>query len=190
MRPLFEVSLLAVTWIIGWLLLWRVPRLPPASSAAPGRRVSVAVPARNEAGRLPGLLAALAVQTRPADEVLVVDDDSEDDTRAVAAAAGADIIAAPPLPDGWTGKTWACWNGAQRATGDVLVFLDADTEPGPDLLARLLDALDHRPGLLSVMPYHRMQRQYERLAAFFSAISLMGIGAASARTGNVQAASR
>jgi 4,4'-diaponeurosporenoate glycosyltransferase len=107
-RPLFEVSLLAVTWIIGWLLLWRVPRLPPASSAAPGGRVSVVVTARNEAGRLPGLLAALAVQTRPADEVLVVDDDSEDETRAVAAAGGADVIAAPPLPDGWTGKTWAC----------------------------------------------------------------------------------
>jgi 4,4'-diaponeurosporenoate glycosyltransferase len=180
-RPLLEVSLLAVTWIIGWLLLWRVPRLPPASSTAPARRVSVVVPARNEAGRLPGLLAALAVQTRPADEVLVVDDDSEDDTSAVAAAGGADVLAAPPLPDGWTGKTWACWTGAQHATGDVLVFLDADTEPEPDLLARLLDALTHRPGLLSVMPYHRMRRQYERLSAFFSVISLMGVGAASAR---------
>jgi len=139
-RPLFEVSLLAVPWIIGWLLLWRVPRLPSASSATPDRRVSVVVPARNEAGRLPGLLTALAIQTRPVDEVLVVDDDSEDDTSAVAAAGGADVIAAPPLPVGWTGKTWACWTGAQRATGDVLVFLDADTEPEPDLLARLLDA--------------------------------------------------
>jgi 4,4'-diaponeurosporenoate glycosyltransferase len=181
-RPLFEVSLLAVTWIIGWLLLWRVPRLPPASSATPGRQVSVVVPARNEAGRLPGLLGTLAVQTRPADEVLVVDDHSEDDTSAVAAASsGADVIAAPRLPDGWTGKTWACWTGARRATGNVLVFLDADTEPEPDLLARLLDALAHRPGLLSVMPYHRMRRPYERLSAFFSVISLMGIGAASAR---------
>jgi 4,4'-diaponeurosporenoate glycosyltransferase len=63
----------------------------------------------------------------------------------------------------------------------VLVFLDADTTPEPDLLARLVDALDRRRGLLSVMPYHRMQRQYERLSAFFSVISLMGVGAASAR---------
>ena len=43
------------------------------------------------------------------------------------------------------------------------MFLDADTEPEPDLLARLVEALAHRPGLLSVMPYHRMLRQYERL---------------------------
>ena len=177
----FEVALLAVTWVIGWLLCWRLPRLPAASGSTPVRRVSVIVPARNEAARLPGLLAALARQTRPAGEVLVVDDDSGDATAAVAAAAGADVVAAPPLPDGWTGKTWACWTGAQRASGDVLVFLDADTEPEPDLLARLVDAIDRRRGLLSVMPYHRMRRQYERLSAFFSVISLMGIGAASAR---------
>lgn len=181
MRPLFEGLLLAVTWVIGWVLLWRVPRLPAASSRAPGRRVSIVIPARNEAHRLPGLLAALGAQTRPADEVLVVDDHSDDDTAVIADAAGVDVVAAPPLPDGWTGKTWACWTGAQRTTGDVLVFLDADTEPEPDLIGRLLDALDHRDGLLSVMPYHRMQRQYERLSAFFSVISLMGVGAASAR---------
>ena len=66
------------------------------------------VPARNEAGRLPGLLAALGAQTRPADEVLVVDDHSDDDTAAVADTAGVAVAAAPPLPDGWTGKTWAC----------------------------------------------------------------------------------
>jgi hypothetical protein len=180
-RPLFEGLLLAVTWVIGWVLLWRVPRLPAASSRAPGRRVSIVIPARNEAHRLPGLLAALGAQTRPADEVLVVDDHSDDDTAVIADAAGVDVVAAPPLPDGWTGKTWACWTGAQRTTGDVLVFLDADTEPEPDLIGRLLDALDHRDGLLSVMPYHRMQRQYERLSAFFSVISLMGVGAASAR---------
>ena len=181
MRPLFEGLLLAVTWVIGWVLLWRVPRLPAAATDAPDRRVSVVIPARKEAGRLPSLLAALGAQTRPADEVLVVDDDSDDDTAAVADAAGVDVVAAPPLPDGWTGKTWACWNGAQRTTGDVLVFLDADTEPEPDLMGRLLEALDRRAGLLSVMPYHRMQRQYERLSAFFSVISLMGVGAASAR---------
>jgi len=174
-RPSFEALLLGVTWVIGWLLCWRVPHLPAPGSASPGRRVSVIVPARNEAARLPALLAALSAQTRPADEVIVVDDHSEDATAALAAAAGTHVVAAPQLPKGWTGKTWAC------STGDVLVFLDADTEPGADLVARLLAALEDGRGLVSVMPYHRMQRQYERLSAFFSVISLMGIGAASAR---------
>src|SRR5262252_7260573 len=71
-RSAFEVGLLAVTWAIGWLLCWRLPRLSPVADAAPTRRVSVIVPARNEAARLPGLLAALASQTHPAEEVLVV----------------------------------------------------------------------------------------------------------------------
>lgn len=146
--------------------------------------MSVVIPARNEATRLPRLLAALSRQVRPADEVVVVDDDSVDDTAAIAAGGGAHVIAAPPLPDGWTGKTWACWTGAGHTTGDVLVFLDADTEPAPDLLARLVETVERagdRPGVVSVMPYHRMERQYERLSAFFRVISVMGVGAASAR---------
>ena len=181
MRPSFEALLLGVTWVIGWLLCWRVPHLPARGGSFPDRRVSVIVPARNEAGRLPELLEALSAQNRPADEVIVVDDHSEDATAALAAAGGTHVVAAPRLPEGWTGKTWACWTGAELATGDVLVFLDADTEPGADLVARLLAALEEERGLVSVMPYHRMQRQYERLSAFFSVISLMGIGAASAR---------
>jgi 4,4'-diaponeurosporenoate glycosyltransferase len=181
----FEAVLLAVAWVIGWALCWRLPRLPAAvATAATPARVSVIIPARNEAERIPRLLAALANQVRRADEVLVVDDDSDDDTAAIADAGGALVVAAPPLPDGWTGKTWACWTGTQHATGDVLVFLDADTEPAPELLERLLAAVEHggaHPGLVSVMPYHRMERQYERLSAFFSVISVIGVGAASAR---------
>jgi len=194
----FEALLLAVTWAIGWLLCWRLPQLPAARHTSRHARVSVVIPARNEAARLPKVLAALATQTRPADEVLVVDDDSDDETASVAAAGGAQVVAAPALPDGWTGKAWACWTGAAHATGDALVFLDADTEPSPDLLVRLEAALERGgdksdlhptgtrgsgggPGLVSVMPYHCMERQYERLSAFFSVISLMGVGAASAR---------
>src|SRR4029450_12623734 len=99
------------------------------------RRVSVVVPARNEVVRLPRLLTALAAQTRPAEEVLVVDDDSDDDTAAVATPAGVDVIRAPSLPDGWTGKTWACWTGAQQAGGDVLVVLGGGTGPEPRRVA-------------------------------------------------------
>lgn len=166
--------------MIGWLLFFRFPSLPTAGPVRE-RRVSVVIPARDEAVALPHLLAALDRQTVPADEVVVVDDHSDDDTGAVAFTAGAQVLPAPPLPEGWTGKSSACWYGAHQTTGDVLVFLDADTEPAPDLLARLVAELERGGGLVSVAPYHRMTRAYERLSALFHVIAVMGIGAASAR---------
>ncbi len=183
--------LVAVWWVVGWTLCFRVPRLPApgASPAAPGSPdsprpgVSVVVPARDEAHALPTLLRGLARQTRPPLEVLVVDDDSTDGTAAVAVAGGARVIDAVPLPDGWTGKAWACDRGAAAAAGAVLVFLDADTDPGPDLLARVERERARAGGLVSVQPYHRMRRPYERLSAFFNLIAVMGTGIASARPG-------
>ncbi|HUF85209.1 MAG TPA: glycosyltransferase family 2 protein [Acidimicrobiia bacterium] len=182
MTPDLWTALLAVTWVIGWLLFFRLPSLPAAGPARE-RRVSVVIPARDEAAALPHLLAALDRQTTPAAEVVVVDDHSADDTGAVAFTAGAQVLPSPPLPEGWTGKASACWYGAHQTTGDVLVFLDADTEPAPGLLVRLVAELERRRGLVSVAPYHRMARAYERLSALFHAIAVMGIGAASARPG-------
>jgi 4,4'-diaponeurosporenoate glycosyltransferase len=112
------LSTVVTGWLAGWWLFRRVPGLPrsgPEEAAA--KTVSVVIPARDEAASLPGLLASLAAQTRPPDETIVVDDHSRDDTAAAAAAAGATVLAAPALPPGWTGKAWACWTGARRATG-------------------------------------------------------------------------
>jgi 4,4'-diaponeurosporenoate glycosyltransferase len=173
--------LLALAWLVGWCLFFRLPRLPASSAPPPHHRVAVVIPARDEERSLPDLLDSLAAQTRPADELVVVDDASSDATAQVAAAGGATVIDAPVLPPGWTGKSWACWTGAQATTGEVLVFLDADTRPGSDLLERLVAAVDTRRGLVSVLPYHRMHRVYERLSAIFSAVSVMGVGAASVR---------
>jgi 4,4'-diaponeurosporenoate glycosyltransferase len=177
----WTAALLVGAWVVGWVLLWRLPRLPADGAPARDARLSVVVPARNEAENLPRLLRALELQSRCPEELVVVDDHSVDATAAVASAGGARVLAAPPLPRGWTGKSWACWTGANATSGDVLVFLDADTEPAPDLLERLGAEVDRRGGLVSVMPYHRMEREYERLSALFSVVSLMGIGAASVR---------
>jgi len=101
-------------------------------------RVSVLIPARNEALTLPQLLAALADQSLQPLEVIVIDDHSSDDTAAIAPAAGVTVLASEPLPQGWCGKTWALQQGANRSQGELLVFLDADTEPSPTFLAHLV----------------------------------------------------
>ena len=173
--------LVGLGWFVGWWLLWRVRTIPLMNDFVPAPRVSVVVPARDEERTLPTLLAALAIQTEPAAEIVVVDDHSSDGTRSVAASTGARVVEAEPLPDGWTGKTWAMWRGAQAAHEDVVVLLDADVEPSEYLLARLAAAFARVQGLLSVQPYHRVRRWWERASAFFNVVAVMGVGIASPR---------
>jgi chlorobactene glucosyltransferase len=55
------------------------------------------------------------------------------------------VVEGEPLPDGWVGKSWACWQGVGRATGDWLLFTDADVIHAPDSLGRTM-ALARRLG--------------------------------------------
>lgn len=189
-----DLASVALRWLCGCWLLWRVGLVRHSTEAdridgtghgdgtvgAPARDrrpCSIVIPARDEARTLPVLLASLAPERRPGDEVIVVDDDSADDTAAAALAGGAQVLTAPPLATGWTGKSSACWAGAEEATHDVLVFLDADTELAPGALDGLLGEHAARGGLLSVQPFHQVHRAYERLSAFFNVVAMMGIGA-------------
>ena len=172
------VAWLVVRWLLGWAL-FKVPGLPRPDSGESDisdERVTVIIPARNEAKSLPTLLTALAAQTRRPDELVVIDDHSTDATADIAAAAGAHVVAAPDLPADWTGKSWAIWNGVQASTGDVLVFLDADTQPAPEFLDRLLLEQHRSGGIVSVQPYHRMTHLYERLSALFNLLAVLGGG--------------
>jgi 4,4'-diaponeurosporenoate glycosyltransferase len=136
-------------------------------------RLSIIVPARNEAHNLPRLLSSLAAQSPAACEVIVVDDGSTDETSALARAGGARVIASAPLPAGWRGKTWACHQGSQAATGDALLFMDADTWMEPGGLAALLGAW--QGGALSALPYHAVRRPVEDLSMFFNVSMAAGV---------------
>jgi len=172
-----EVSLL-VRWLLGWVLAMRLPYLP-ACLPQPQRTMSVLIPARNEATTLPHLLAALRQQILRPDEVIVIDDDSNDGTATIARQAIATlpivVIQPPPLPEGWCGKTWALHHGVKASRGDVLVFLDADTEPSPQFLQHLLAQHEQPGGLVSVQPYHRTEKLYEQLSLLFSLVGLMAV---------------
>ena len=162
----------------GFLLLWRIPMCTNAQSdAAIG--VSVIVPARNEENNLPRLLRSIATSTARKVEVLVVDDHSNDRTARVARALGATVICSEPLPPGWTGKAWACFEGAQHASCDLLLFLDADTYFASGGLDRLVARwrCEADPGLsISLLPYHVMQTAYEQLSLFFFLLMAAGAG--------------
>lgn len=101
-------------------------------------RYSVIIPARNAGYYLPICLAA-AVRAAGDDkaEIIVVDDSSTDDSAAVAITFGVPVIR---LADA-SGAAAARNAGAKVATGDVLIFIDADVEVRPDTFRRLLDSI-------------------------------------------------
>ncbi|MEJ7809807.1 MAG: glycosyltransferase [Gemmatimonadaceae bacterium] len=121
--------------------------VPPPSE----RRVSVVIPARNEVGSIARLVGAVRAQAQGAPaaalarsvagvalEVIVVDDGSADDTAGVAEQAGARVI----RMQGGGNPAAARNRGAAAATGDPIIFLDADCTPAPGWLAAFLAAHD------------------------------------------------
>jgi 4,4'-diaponeurosporenoate glycosyltransferase len=177
-------ALVASGLALGTWYLARLRRLDGNRDAAVRAdvRVSVVVPARDEGDRLGVLLGSLQQQIRSPDEVIVVDDASSDDTADVAKSFGARVLRISGPPPGWHGKPWACHLGATIARGTHVLFLDADTWLAPDALTRLLAAHDARGGLISVQPFHVVERPYESYSAYPNALSMLGSGAFTPRS--------
>jgi 4,4'-diaponeurosporenoate glycosyltransferase len=153
----------------GFLVTGRVRTCSPARPVAPPF-LSIIIPARDEEENLPRLLRSITSAVVPFD-ILVVDDGSSDNTAAVAAELGAAVLRCAPLPPGWNGKTWACHQGVCHSTGELLLFLDADTWFAPHGLDRLIASWEyvHDPKLvLSLLPWHAMTDGYEQLSLFFN----------------------
>ena len=100
-------------------------------------KISIVLPAKNESAAIGQTLQKLRMQCALA-EIIVVNDGSTDDTAAVAQAAGARVVHHPYSK----GNGAAIKTGARAATGDVIVFMDADGQHDPADIARLLSKLD------------------------------------------------
>jgi hypothetical protein len=110
-------------------------------------RVSVLVPARNEARAIGRLCRDVLASTGVDLELVILDDDSQDGTAGIVSGiAAADprvrLVAGKPLPAGWCGKQHACWQLAKAARSETFVFLDVDVAPTPDAVARSVAFLD------------------------------------------------
>ncbi|MDR2613937.1 MAG: glycosyltransferase family 2 protein, partial [Candidatus Accumulibacter sp.] len=104
---------------------------------SPPEKISVILPAKNEAAAIGRTLAAIT-RILPFAEIIVVDDGSTDGTGELARAAGAVVVGHPYSK----GNGAAIKAGAREATGDILVFLDADGQHDPADIPRLLARLD------------------------------------------------
>ncbi len=167
----FVIALAGLT--LTAVLFYRLPILPTMNKdVSDYPTVSVIIPARNEERNLPLLLKDLAAQTLPAFEIICVDDDSEDATAQIALAYGAKVISLGAKPKGWTGKAWACQNGADAAKGTLLLFLDADVRLGPEGLRSILSAYLQEGCTVSVQPYHKTEKMYEQLSVMFNLVQI------------------
>ena len=126
--------------------------------------VSVIVPARNEEACLGDCLESLTRQEGVTFEIIVVDDASTDHTAAIARSfPEANLLSAPPPPEGWSGKCNAAQAGANAARGQWLLFTDADTVHAPgSLAASLAEARTHCVEMLSYSPRQEVRGLVER----------------------------
>lgn len=135
-------------------------RNPPRDPRVVGERVSLLVPARNEAHRISACVTSLIAQESLPDlEILILDDRSSDGTAdVVRGIAGEDVrvrvIDGEEPPSGWLGKPWACEQLAHHASGSVLVFVDADVVVAPQGIAATIQTM-RESGLDLVCPYPR-----------------------------------
>ena len=156
---LISAAILAAMLAVALYNLRTAPRLERAGEPISLPSVSILVPARDEEENLRRTLPLLLAQSYPRLEVLVLDDRSADGTADVARSiafptARLRVMRGTEPPSGWVGKNWACHQLAAAATGDVLVFCDADVDAAPSavrrsvaaLQAELADALTALPG--------------------------------------------
>ena len=145
--PLLTIfdALVFVAVVVPFVLLIRrrsaIPRLPEAAGHPALPRVSVVVPARDEASAIGRAVASLLAQDYADFEVIVVDDRSSDTTGDVVRELTAkdprvEALRVDALPAGWLGKNHALWRGADLATGEWLLFTDADVIFAPGALRR------------------------------------------------------
>ena len=111
--------------------------------------VSIVVPARNEARGIEAGVRSLLAQDVPRLEIILVEDRSDDATPQIADRLAAEdarlrVIHVTELPDGWLGKNHALHLGAGQASGELILFTDADVVMAPDTLRRAAGMMKRR----------------------------------------------
>jgi glycosyltransferase involved in cell wall biosynthesis len=198
--PVFFLVVLVLDWLIAlaWLLqvlVWRhmlqhVPDLTRTTCDRPSQalpRLSVIVPARNEAEGIAATLHSLLAVDGVALQIIAVDDRSTDETGAIMDGVAGSVAAreaAPQkmlqilhvteLPPGWLGKTHAMALGTRHATGDWLLFTDGDVLFHRDALRRALEyATQNGADHMVLLPTILLQSFGERMmVAFLQVLSV------------------
>lgn len=140
--------MLALAVVPAGMIAWNLAILRrPCRGPSSERSVSVLIPARNEERNIRAALESVLTNRDAGLEVLVLDDHSTDATAAIVREVATRdqrvrLIAGNELPAGCCGKPFACMQLAARATGEVLLFMDADVRLGPTAIREIAAGLD------------------------------------------------
>lgn len=144
-------------------------------------RISILLPARNEEENVAACIESLLNSEYHDFEVLVLNDRSEDNTGGIVREISKTdsrvmLIDGKPLPAGWLGKHWACDQLSRAATGEYLLFTDADTRHTPytlnDAAAKMLD---EKIDFLTLFPKEEVKSWSEKLTLPIMGLSFLAI---------------
>jgi cellulose synthase/poly-beta-1,6-N-acetylglucosamine synthase-like glycosyltransferase len=166
----------AIEVVLGGFTIQHLNRVSPYMGTTPPI-VSIIVAACNEEAGIEPALRSVLLQDYPKSEVIVVNDRSTDRTaeileRIAAADHRLRVITIERLPAGWLGKNNALQSGASEATGELLIFADADIVMEPSVFSRAVEyTLAHRIDHLAVAP--RVEMKGFLLNAFVATFALL-----------------
>lgn len=126
-----------------------IPKLYSGKDLSVFPRVSILIPARNEENNIKKCVVSLLRQDYPNFEVLVVNDNSEDNTLALLRELekeydNLEVLNGAVLEKGWYGKHWACHQLSQKASGEWILFTDADTHHSPGMLKAVMQSVEKK----------------------------------------------
>ncbi|MBC7333896.1 MAG: glycosyltransferase [Actinobacteria bacterium] len=142
--------------------------------------ISILIPARNEAKNIGKCIKSLLKQSYPNIEILVLNDNSTDNTAVVVNKIAEKnskvrLINGAPLPHGWLGKSYACYQLSKHAKGEYLIFTDADTFHFRDSISNAISCLiRNNLDALSAYPLQIMVSIHERILVSFINFFILG----------------
>lgn len=147
--------------------------------------VSICIPARNEAHSIERCVRSVMAQQYPNLNAYVLDDRSTDGTARILEKLSdtfsqkLTVLAGDPKPDSWLGKSWACHQLSQKATGDILIFIDADTWLEPQTTAKVVRSMGRDiVEFVTIWPQQKLGTFWEKIViplVYFALLTLLPV---------------
>lgn len=158
---------------------------PPTYFDKQAPEVSICIPARNEFRSIARCVRSAVNQQYPNFRVFVLDDESTDGTGQVLKKLGETfpkkltIISGSPKPDNWIGKCWACHQLSRVATGDILIFVDADTRLSHKTISGTVRTMGHDVvDFITLWPEQKLVTFWEKVViplVYFALFTLLPV---------------